>query len=229
MQQETDLTDISRILFGEVPGEFFIEIIIRLIIMYIIALVTLRFMGKRMAAQLSRNELAALVSVSAAIGVSIQAPDRGLLPSFVIAIVIILVGRFMSWRAYKNRRFEERTQGKLSVLVEDAVLQLETMTQVRISKERIFAQLRSEDLKNLGEVKRLYMEANGTFSLVKAVSSKPGLSLVPDWDTDLRNEQKKLDNLKACATCGYLEDRSKDRKDGSCKSCKTTDWTDAVC
>src|SRR5688500_6191749 len=125
MKQDTDITDLSRILFGEVPGEFFIEIIIRLVIMYIIALVTLRLMGKRMAAQLCRNELADLVSISAAIGVSIQAPDRGLLPSVVIAIVIVLVGRFISRLASKRRRFEELSQGQLSVLVKDSVLHLE--------------------------------------------------------------------------------------------------------
>lgn len=50
---------------------------------------SMRLMGNRMGNMLSRNEMIALVSLAAANGVALMAPDRGLLPVFVTAAIII--------------------------------------------------------------------------------------------------------------------------------------------
>ena len=225
-EEEIKLTDINRILIGEVPPEFFIELLIRLIITYIIAIVAMRLMGRRMAAQLSKNELAALVSIAAAIGVAIQAPDRGILPAIVVILVIIVVSKFMATRSFKSQKFEKISQGNVDVLVENSVLQLPTMKRTRISKERVFAQLRSEQIKSLGQVKRLYMEANGQFSILKENQPRPGLSVIPDWDSELIIEQEHHARQKVCRTCGYLP--ANHDNTGPCPHCHSTDWTNAV-
>jgi uncharacterized membrane protein YcaP (DUF421 family) len=64
--EEINLDDWSRILIGEVPAEFFIEVLIRMTFFYLFLLVSMRLIGKRMNSQLTRNELAALVSLAAA-------------------------------------------------------------------------------------------------------------------------------------------------------------------
>lgn len=48
-------------------------------------------MGKRVAGQLSLSELAIIVTLGAAIGVPIQAADRGMLPAFVLLIVAVII------------------------------------------------------------------------------------------------------------------------------------------
>src|SRR4051794_17099270 len=68
--------DWLRILVGEVPATYFIELIIRAAVVYLILMVSMRLMGKRMSSQLSRNELAALVSLAAAVGIPMMSPDR---------------------------------------------------------------------------------------------------------------------------------------------------------
>src|SRR3982751_4387872 len=115
MNKNIHLSDISRILIGEVPPEFFIEIVIRLFLMYLVALIAMRLMGKRLTAQLSRNELTALVSIAAAIGVAIQAPDKGVLPVLIIVIAIILISRLIAWRTSINQKFEKIVQGNIAV------------------------------------------------------------------------------------------------------------------
>jgi uncharacterized membrane protein YcaP (DUF421 family) len=225
MSKEIKLNDFTRILVGEVPAEFYIELLIRLTITFIVALVAMRLIGKRMAAQLSRNELAALVSIAAAIGVVIQAPDRGLLPAILIAFLIVLIGRWIATRAAKNKKFEKISQGNIAVLVKDSVLQLQTMESVRISKERVFAQLRSDEVKTLGEVKRLYIEANGRFSLIKEEPIKPGLSIVPDWDEDMVKEQETIRDKLVCVTCGFTKKQSFTEK--QCPYCHSLRWTHA--
>ncbi|UOQ71833.1 hypothetical protein [Hymenobacter cellulosilyticus] len=72
--EEIHLTDYMRIILGQVPWSFLLEVAIRAIFLYILIVVSMRLMGKRMSSQLSRHELAAISSIAAAIGVPIQAP-----------------------------------------------------------------------------------------------------------------------------------------------------------
>jgi uncharacterized membrane protein YcaP (DUF421 family) len=226
MNKDIRISDIQRILIGEVPPEFFIEIIIRLIFIYFLCLMAMRLMGKRMIAQLSRNELTALVSIAAAVGVAIQAPDKGLIPAVIIVFIIVFIGRSIAWKAATHKKFEKVTQGNIQTLVKDATLQLQAMEKIKLSKERVFAQLRSQEIKTLGAVKRFYMEANGQFSLIKEDPPKEGLSIVPYWDNSLRNEQEKSTKKKACVACGWMREATIHAD--SCKNCKATNWTIAV-
>jgi hypothetical protein len=95
--EEIHLSDWSRILLGEVPASFFIEVVLRAAFLYLLLIISMRLMGKRMSAQLSRNERISIVSLAAAIGVPLQAPDRGLLPAFVIAVAVIGAGRLIAF------------------------------------------------------------------------------------------------------------------------------------
>src|SRR4051812_37468641 len=88
--------DWQRIILGEAPPEFLIELILRAVIIFFLIIVSLRLMGKRMSAQLTRIESTALFVVAGAIGVPLPSADRGLLPAIGIALVVILVGRLVS-------------------------------------------------------------------------------------------------------------------------------------
>ena len=99
---EIHLNDIQRILFGEVPPSFFLEIVLRTFVVYLILMVSMRMMGKRMSSELQRNELAALVTLAAAIGVPMHEPIRGLLPAVIIAIVVIVIQQLVAKKAAKS-------------------------------------------------------------------------------------------------------------------------------
>ncbi len=225
--QDIHLNDWLRILIGELPNSYFIEIIIRIAFVYLLLTISMRLMGKRMASQLSRNELAAQVSLAAAIGMPVLAPDRGLLPAVVIALVIVSTERLISWMSYTNQRFEEITQDEISDLVNEGVMQLDHMKGARITRERLFAQIRSAGLFHLGQIKRLYIEANGSFTLIKAETPKPGLSAIPLWDTDFAKEQKHVPNQFVCNNCGN-PDQTTVKPDHTCSNCGDNNWVQAI-
>lgn len=221
------LTDWFRILVGEVPAAFYLELVIRAVVFYLMLLVFIRLMGKRMSSQLGRNELAAVASLAAAIGVPFQAPDRGILPSIVIGLTVVFVGRWIAAKAFSSSAFEKFSQGNISVLVKDSVMDLETMKKVRMSRERLVAQLRSQNIKQLGSVKRLYMEASGSFTLIKEETPKPGLTIIPHWDTEFQERFKKHDEIEVCQTCGLTRKAPFDPKE-KCSNCGAENWTQAV-
>lgn len=222
--EEIHLTDYMRIILGQVPWGFLIEVMIRAIFLYAVIILSMRLMGKRMSAGISRNELATIASIAAAIGVPIQAPERGILPSVIIAAVIVIVQRTVFRISYSNKKFEKASQGDIGIMVEDGCLQYHYMEQSVLPKERVFSELRNKGYDNLGEIKRMYMEAGGSFTILKQEPPKPGLTLLPEWDKEFRDEQEKVPGTFACQHCGNITTLAK----SSCARCNHNEWCEAV-
>ncbi|MGI4835965.1 MAG: DUF421 domain-containing protein [Janthinobacterium lividum] len=221
------ITDYLRILMGEVPWSFLLECALRLVAMYLLLLTGLRLMGKRQAGQISRTELAGLVSLAVSIGIPLLSPDRGLLPPVAIVAVVVLLHRFVTQWTASRPTAEHLLQGAITTVVIDGVLQLPTMERVVLSRERLFAQLRGESLEHMGQVRRLYMEANGTFSLVEEEDPKPGLSVIPGWDKGFREIQPVAAGKFACVACGQVIDAPQ-QPTQECPHCHAHEWRPAV-
>jgi uncharacterized membrane protein YcaP (DUF421 family) len=216
--------DWQRILLGDVPGSYFIEIIIRTFVVYLVLMISLRLMGKRMAASLGRIEMISMISMAAAIGIPLQSPDRGLLPALIIAVIVVCTQKFVATKSSKDQKFEQITQGNVGVLLEDGKLNLHAMKKSRISKERVFVQLRNKSVCHLGEVKRLYIEANGKFTVVTNNNPGAGLSIIPEWDDEFRYRVCKASSKLVCSQCGNI----KSDEENECNRCGFNDWVEAV-
>ncbi|GAB3695339.1 DUF421 domain-containing protein [Spirosoma flavus] len=226
-KEDIHLSDWLRILVGEVPGSFYIEILVRTAVIYVLLLVSMRLMGRRMASKLSRNEMTAMISMAAAIGVPILDASRGLLPVVIIAMVVIFTQRIIAYYAARNERFEGFSQDVDTTLVNNSVMQLENMKGSRITRELLFAKLRSSGILHLGHVKRLYMEANGAFTLIEEPETKPGLSILPEWDKEFVNQQEKAAGEQVCHHCGNAKPKS-DKGSAVCDNCQHNEWVPAM-
>jgi uncharacterized membrane protein YcaP (DUF421 family) len=225
--QDIHISDWMRILVGEVPPSFFIELLIRAVTVYLILLVSMRSMGKRMSSQMSRNELAALVSLAAAVGIPMMAPDRGLLSAVVIAFILISIERMIAKRSCENEKFESYVLGKISTLVNNGVVDMKELKRVGLAHERVFAQLRAQGVLQLGAVTRLYMEASGNFTLVENPEPVPGLSVLPPWDDALRDCFIEHSEKQICVQCGFPQKNAEHSHD-RCPNCGSEKWVTAV-
>jgi uncharacterized membrane protein YcaP (DUF421 family) len=217
--------DWQRILIGEVPAGFLIEVILRVGFIYFLVIISMRILGKKMASQLTRNEMAALVCLAAAVGVPILAPDRGLLPALIICIVIVSLSRLVIHFSVRNEKIEPVALGVFEKLVDNGVMAIKKMETTGITKERMFAQLRSEEIFHLGQVSKLFFEANGQFTLIKAKEPMPGLSVIPEEDHEFLKELARTDNL-VCNVCGHLSHEANTQS--PCPSCGHRDWVYGV-
>lgn len=218
--EDIHLSDWLRIIFGDLPPLFYIELIIRISFIFFILITAMRLMGKRMSAQLSRNEMAALVSLAAATGVPLQSPDRGLVPAMVIAAVVVLVQRWIASKTFADQTHEKSFQGDLSILISEGVMDRKTMLDVRMTRERLFAQARSQGIRHLGQVKRMYLEAGGSFSLIQQENPSPGLSVIPQWDIEMLERINRIENL-GCSNCGLLKQIEKQK---ICTNCGSSEF-----
>jgi hypothetical protein len=218
--------DASRFLFGQAPPVFLVEVVLRLIVLYAARVISIRAMGRRASSELSRNELLAVVSLAAAIGPPIQAPDRGLLPPLLIAAWVVLWQRLVARATFHSRSAEELLQGSGITLLENGRLDLQRLKSSAVSRERLLAELRSQGVLHLGEIERVYLEANGSFSVVKRKLVEPGLSIIPSFDAAMRAEQREDATRIACAACGFIAPRTEGR--ASRRACGADHWETPV-
>src|SRR5215210_2482463 len=229
MQQQQQLQpfDFHRLLIGQTPGWFLIEIAVRMVLIYLMLMVAMRLMGKRVAAQMSLSEIAVIVTLGAAVGVPMQTPERGILAPLVLLGIAILFQRGLSLWAFRDRKVEVVSQGDVCVVVQDGMLMLKQLEANVLSRERLFSVLRAQGIQHLGQLRRVYLESSGDVSLIKRKESHPGLSVLPTFDDEIRQLDIAADGLFACLSCGYVHE-SKSKPLESCKQCGCSSWTEAV-
>ncbi|MBT1702870.1 DUF421 domain-containing protein [Chryseosolibacter indicus] len=219
--------DWQRILFGQAPPTFLVEVLIRTIIVYLFLLVILRLLGKRMDGQLTLTEMAVVVTFGAIVSVPMQLPDKGILLGILALLLAAAFQRGFNWLNVKNDKMEEITQGTMNILVKDGLVQLDEMKKVGLSKQHLFAALRKEKIFNLGNVKRVYFEACGLFSIYSEEEAKPGLPTFPSNELEFVHTQTKIDESRiACCNCGYVAETTD--RNISCENCGDKNWIEAI-
>jgi uncharacterized membrane protein YcaP (DUF421 family) len=219
--EEFGFFDLERIFMGDVPLDFLLEVIIRITFLFFLIVVSMRLVGQRMASSINKNDLAATVSIAAAIGIPMQEPTRGLLPAVVIAFVIVGIIKIINRLMTNNPRFEAAVQGRTAILIQDGVIDVKNLQTNVISRQRLFSQLRSERIESLGQVYRLYLEASGSYTLIRNTEPKPGLSTIPSWDKDFGIKET---DMVTCQNCGFLSDKELQ----ICPKCYKKVWVKAV-
>jgi len=226
-QEEIHWGDWHRILFGMAPPSFLIEVLVRTTIVYLLLLVTLRLLGKRMGGQLTISELAVMLTLGAIISVPMQMPDRGLLQGLIVLVCAVIFQRGLNYMALKSRTIERITQGKESLLVADGVIAVDRLASMKISRDQLLAELRCQQIYNLGEINRVYLEASGLFSIFKYPTPKPGLLLLPPGEKQHADQFSCQQAEKVCMNCGNVADSSAETAN-NCNHCGSKNWVNAV-
>ncbi len=100
------------------------------------------------------------------------------------------------------------------------------MTRSTFSKDPIDAELRSEGIHHTGEVAKFIIESNGSFSLIKKESPKPGLSVIPEFDQAFMEELLTQTEKVVCQQCGA---KRQNGNETTCADCnKSALWVRAV-
>jgi uncharacterized membrane protein YcaP (DUF421 family) len=195
------LSDGHRLLFGDASPVFLAEVALRAAVTYVGVVAVMRTLGARVAGQFTLFEVSVSVVIAAAIGVPLQSGDRGILPAMVLVGVLLLLQRLLAEVGVRHRRVQTLISGDVALLVSAGSLQLDAMRANAISRETIFSHLRGAGVLNLGAVEALYLEPSGNFSMLRKHTPRPGMSLAPAFDTELRWQLEVAQGI--CAQCGH--------------------------
>jgi uncharacterized membrane protein YcaP (DUF421 family) len=225
-KEDIHLYDVYRILFGNAPVVFLVEIVIRSVITYIILLAVIRVLGKRMSGQLSFTEMAVMLMLGAIVSSAMQIPERGIIEGCFVLLLVLLMQRLITRYMFKSPRLEDKVLGKMFLIVKDGVLQTKELSSEYISRTQIFGILRAKSIINLGMIKRLYLETSGSFTMYTYKNERAGLSLLPREDEALFNSQQLVNDKKVCNICGQLYELN--RVPSTCHNCHSNEFVQPV-
>jgi uncharacterized membrane protein YcaP (DUF421 family) len=224
-KEEIQPWDWQRILFGNSPALFMLEVVIRTIIMLLLLLIVMHLLGKKMSAAAGTLELSIIITLGAIVSVPLQIPERGILPSAIILFCVIVFYRLLSWLNFKSKKSEVLTIGNISLIIHDGIINLDELRKAALSHEQLFTQLRNKKIKSLGEVRRTYLEPGGSFSIIRESPPRPGLSVLPMADLELYEKTGRTRDFKSCTSCGFTRDAGNEpEKNIDCPVCGINNW-----
>ena len=134
---------------------------------------------------------------------------------------MLLFQRMLTLTFFKSRRWQQLMQGKEHVVVKDTVLDLEALHGIDITRNQLFELLRNRDIRHLGQVKRVYLEACGTISIFENEPIRPGLSILRTEESD--NMVRKDEKFQVCSACGNGQENNQQH----CSNCGNSQWVAA--
>ncbi|MES2458795.1 MAG: YetF domain-containing protein [Bacteroidota bacterium] len=226
-KEDIHWADWHRILIGAAPTEFLLEVLIRTVIMYVVLLIILRLLGKRMGGMLTISELAIMVTLGAIICVPMQIPDRGVVQGIFVLICALVFHQGLSLVGYKSETMEKLIQGKESLIIKNGMIVVKELDKAQITRQQLYAVLRSQGINNLGQVERVYMEGAGLFSVYRFPEPRPGLSVLPPKDDAVQHIHDRPQGIMVCTDCGKVADNETESA-GDCSNCNRHNWQPAT-
>jgi uncharacterized membrane protein YcaP (DUF421 family) len=224
MEKQEYAFDWHRLFLGEHPPTYLLEIVLRVLLVYTVTLLFLRWGGKRTMGELTFFDFAIIIALGSAVGDGMIFDDVPLLHSFLVVACVIGLERLVAHITEDNKTLEKMVEGEPSLLVEDGVIVKENMHGERLSKDELFEGLRREGIHHLGEVAIAYLEPSGKLSVIKFPGDRPGLSVLPQGKRLCTDER--LQDVLCCKTCGYVMAKSDDQP--QCPNCGEKKWSKAT-
>lgn len=217
------LSDLSRIFLGQTPPLFLLEVVARAVLFFVMIILAMRLLGRRVASQYTLIELSAVIALAGTVGVPLLDDKRGLLPPLLIIGGIVALQHLLGILSVRNRRLDQLLTGDALVALSDGRLDLASLQSTALSREKLFSLLRGRGVQQLGQLSRVYIEPSGALTLVWSDTPNAGLAIVPENDSELRAAMRDKKHC-VCTRCGQLERAD---FDAAYRACEASQWAHA--
>ncbi len=224
--QITQSFDWKTLLLGEEEWSFLPEVFLRSVIMFIVAVIGLRLIGRRGVMQ-GIFQIATIITLGSAAGDPMFYKKVGILPAIIVFITIVLMYRLVNFLIAKFQPLEHVIEGSEIRLVKDKRFAIENFSDDALGKDEIFADLRLQGVSHLGQLDAAYIEPSGEMSIFFLPDNEVGYGL-PVRPEFFKNQVHKITKpgMYSCAFCGFTEELAATSKH-TCKICKKKNWVES--
>lgn len=232
MEQPITPFDLQRMLVGDYPPLFFIEIVVRVTIIYGWTLLLIRWIGGRGVAQLSMVEFLLVIALGSAVGDAMFYEDVPLLVAMLVIAVVVVINKILDKLIERSQTAERIIDGSPVAILREGVLVVEGMRRRDLGTDEVKAMLRNGGVSNLGQVEHAFLEVNGGISVFRFAEARPGLAIVPPSEVvppqALAHAQAAPGGLACCVACGRVERAGQVLPAAACPNCGEKQWTAPV-
>ncbi|MGJ8560144.1 MAG: DUF421 domain-containing protein [Litorimonas sp.] len=205
MSESTVPLDIARMILGDQSSLFYIEILLRTLIIYAYTFVLLRVFGRRTKASMSIMDVIVIVALGSAVGDVAFYPNVPILHCLVVVTLIVGLNKALINASQKSHRLRDLIEGDATVLVRRGVIQMDALNKVSIGRQALLEMMREKGICNLGQVDLGVLEPSCALSIFSPDEPRLGLSILPpdpvEADDDLDNEHEQI---VCCSGCGLV-------------------------
>jgi uncharacterized membrane protein YcaP (DUF421 family) len=164
--------DWERLFMGVQPLAFFLEIALRVVLIYTFAVVVVRFMGKRGQRQMSSFEYVVIIALGSATGDSMFYPEVPVLYAWLIIVLIVALDRGLTFLELSYKWVMRFLTGSPSILVRNGEVLDDNLRAELLRREELMALLREQQVSDIGEVKYAILETTGHLGLLKRTDAE---------------------------------------------------------
>ena len=138
----------------------------RAAIVYVFLLVSMRVLGSRPFAQMSKFDVILLMVLANAVQNAMNAGDNSVLAGVLLAITLMVMNRLLHQFVYSHKRVEALLEGSPRVLIHNGTVVPAVARAARLTDEDIRAELRKTGITDLAGVRWAILEADGHISVI---------------------------------------------------------------
>lgn len=158
MDTTFQIFDLRRMLIGDQPLLFLLEIVFRTFVIYAYTLLLLRWLGSRAIGQLSTVEFLLVIALGSAVGDAMFYPEVPLLHALVVVTLVVLANKGLDVLMARSKKAERAIDGKPEEAIRDGVICGTFLSSTSLSTSELFQQLREKGVEHLGQVDHAYVE-----------------------------------------------------------------------
>src|SRR5687768_16217838 len=156
--------DWKTLLLGEEEWGFLPQVLLRSAIMFIVAIIALRLIGRRGIMQ-GIFELVTIITLGSAAGDPMFYKKVGLLPAMLVFLTIFLMYRIVNFLVSKSTYIEQLVEGKHHRLVKDNRFLTGEIKKDELTKDEVMSDLRLKGATHRGQISAAYVEPSGELSV----------------------------------------------------------------
>ncbi|MFB5190108.1 DUF421 domain-containing protein [Alicyclobacillus fastidiosus] len=146
---------------------------IRVFVLYLAVMFSLRIMGKREIGQLSVFDFVVSVMIAELSTLPMEDTEVPLYKSFIAIGSLVLFQIIVAFLQIKSHRFRHFVDGEPSVLIEHGMVKDREMRRLRYSTHDLLTQLREKGVANVADVEFAILETSGQLSVFPKADVRP--------------------------------------------------------
>lgn len=142
------------------------ETVIRVAVIYVVLILSLKLMGKREFGQLAPFEFLTLLMIPEIVSQSLVREDYSLTNAIIGVSTLLTLVFLTSVLSHMSRKAGDAIEGKPTIIVRHGVLLPDHMNVERITPDEVMTELHRAGFENLSEIKWAILESDGKISFI---------------------------------------------------------------
>lgn len=143
-----------------------LEIVLRVLLIYIFLLVVMRLLGKKEIGRWTPMEFLGMLLLARTVGPALTAGDHSLPIAGIAAATLLGLTYLFDYLAYRSPRIQRLIEGRPEVLIRNGRISRRVMKSQLLTRQELDGALRREHLQSPEEVALAYLEPDGGITVI---------------------------------------------------------------